>query len=224
MPREQLGPRTVQRRADQLRSPEREQTQRYALITVTNKEGIGEFAKGLSDLGFIILSTGGTAERIREAGVETMEVSEYTGMPEAYDGRVKVLHPKVFGGILPDRNKAEHVAQALERGDNQIELVVVNFYDFKKDPSIKNMDIGGPALARAAAKNHEGGTIIVVDPLDYDQVLDSVRDNAMDPYFKLYLAQKAIAATAEYDADIATWMKERLDRMILENEIKPDQA
>ena len=149
-----------------------------ALISVSDKEGVVEFAKGLERLGFEILSTGGTHKLLKEQGVKAVEVSEYTGSPEMFEGRVKTLHPKIHGGILHKRNDANHVSQAAQHGIGGIDLVCVNLYPFKQatirtddfDEIIENIDIGGPAMVRSAAKNF-ASVYIVTSPLDYDEVL-----------------------------------------------------
>src|ERR1700757_3841676 len=149
---------------------------KQALISVSDKSGIVDFAKSLSDLGVKILSTGGTAKLLADAGLPVTEVADYTGFPEMLDGRVKTLHPKVHGGILARRDLAEHRAALSAHGIPTIDLVVVNLYPFREtvakpgctlDDAIENIDIGGPSMVRAAAKNwaHVG---IVVDPADYD--------------------------------------------------------
>ena len=153
-----------------------------ALISVSDKEGIVEFAKGLERLGFEILSTGGTHKLLKEQGVKAVEVSEYTGSPEMFEGRVKTLHPKIHGGILHKRNDANHVSQAAQHGIGGIDLVCVNLYPFKQttirtddfDEIIENIDIGGPTMVRSAAKNF-ASVYIVSDPDDYERVLAVLR-------------------------------------------------
>src|SRR5213594_1083159 len=140
-----------------------------ALVSVSDKRGVVDFARGLAALGFEILSTGGTAKLLAEAGIPVRQVSDYTGFPEMMDGRVKTLHPKVHGALLFLRGDPEHEAAAAAHGIRPIDLVVVNLYPFEQTPSIENIDIGGPALLRSAAKNHASVTVIV-DPADYAAV------------------------------------------------------
>jgi phosphoribosylaminoimidazolecarboxamide formyltransferase/IMP cyclohydrolase len=188
---------------------------RRALLSVSDKTGIVDFARGLHAAGVALLSTGGTARLLAEAGIPVTEVSDYTGFPEMLDGRVKTLHPKVHGGLLARRDLPEHM-DALERhGIGPIDLLAVNLYPFdatvaKPDCSfedaIENIDIGGPAMLRAAAKNHAGVTV-VVDPADYATVLAHVRDGGgVDAALRLALATKVFAHTARYDGAIANWL------------------
>src|SRR5665648_261665 len=155
-----------------------------ALISLTDKSGIEGFARELADLGVELLSTGGTAKKIREAGIQVKDVSEFTGFPEMLDGRVKTLHPKVHGGILNQRDNAEHQRQCLEHDLKPIDLIAVNLYAFEKtiaDPNcsladaIENIDIGGPTMLRASAKNFHDVTVIV-DPADYPQVIKEIKE------------------------------------------------
>ena len=154
-----------------------------ALISVFDKTGVLEFARGLHALGVEILSTGGTARMLAEAGVPVIEVSDYTGFPEMLDGRVKTLHPKVHGGLLARRDLPAHMAALEQHGIGRIDLLAVNLYPFQQtvarpgvtlDEAIENIDIGGPAMLRAAAKNHAGVTVIV-DPADYQPVLQQLQ-------------------------------------------------
>ncbi len=187
-----------------------------ALISLTDKSGIEGFAKELADLGVEILSTGGTAKKIREAGITVKDVSEFTGFPEMLDGRVKTLHPKVHGGILNQRANAEHQKQCAEHGLKNIDLIAVNLYAFEKtvaDPNcsladaIENIDIGGPTMLRSSAKNFHDVTVIV-DPADYPQVLKEIKDTGnttLKTRFKL--ARKVFALTAQYDTVISAWLE-----------------
>ncbi|MGQ0528012.1 MAG: bifunctional phosphoribosylaminoimidazolecarboxamide formyltransferase/IMP cyclohydrolase [Alphaproteobacteria bacterium] len=187
---------------------------RRALISVSDKNDIEGFVRALKKHGVEILSTGGTAAALRKAGIGIKDVSDHTGFPEIMEGRVKTLHPKIHGGILAKRNDAAHrKAQAdLDIGD--IDLLVVNLYPFTKTVQggadfaecIENIDIGGPAMIRAAAKNHESVTIIV-DPKDYDAVLENMaqNDGAVTPELRKRLAATAFCMTALYDSDIANW-------------------
>ncbi|MFA4015359.1 MAG: hypothetical protein RUDDFDWM_000439 [Candidatus Fervidibacterota bacterium] len=188
-----------------------------ALISVSDKRGIVEFAKGLSELGIEIISTGGTARTLREAGIQVTDVADVTGFPEMLDGRVKTLHPKIHGGILAIRSKEEHVRQLNEHGIGFIDLVAVNLYPFEEtiscpdvtlEEAIEQIDIGGPSLIRAAAKNYESVTVIV-DPEDYGRVLSELRSNNCMTTLRLRmeLAAKAFRHTAAYDACIANYFR-----------------
>jgi phosphoribosylaminoimidazolecarboxamide formyltransferase/IMP cyclohydrolase len=185
-----------------------------ALITVSDKTGLAEFARGLADLGVELFSTGGTRRHLADAGIPVRDVADYTGFPEMMDGRVKTLHPKIHGGILCRRDHAEDM-EALERhGIASFELVVVNLYPFEKtvanpevtiDDAIENIDIGGPSLTRYAAKNHAFVTI-ATDANQYDAILAQLREHgATTPELRRELAAAAFARTAEYDAAIANY-------------------
>ncbi|RMG92358.1 MAG: bifunctional phosphoribosylaminoimidazolecarboxamide formyltransferase/IMP cyclohydrolase PurH [Zetaproteobacteria bacterium] len=182
-----------------------------ALISVSDKSGIEEFARALVERGVEILSTGGTARLLRKAGLKVREVSDYTGFPEIMDGRVKTLNPKVHGGILARRDHAEDRKAMQTHGIQPIDLVCVNLYPFREavgrqgctiDEAIENIDIGGPCMVRAAAKNHRFVTI-VVDPTDYGMVLESLDAGTLDEGKRRALAIKAFAHTAAYDGAIA---------------------
>ena len=183
-----------------------------ALISVSDKDGLLPFAQVLAEAGVEILSTGGTARAMREAGLTVIDVSEYTGFPEMMDGRVKTLHPKVHGGLLHLRDNAEHKAAAEEHGIEPIDLVVVNLYPFeatvaKPDvtlvDAIENIDIGGPSMLRSAAKNHESVTVIT-DPADYEAVAEQIKtDGETTLELRRVLAAKVYARTSEYDGAIA---------------------
>ncbi len=188
-----------------------------AIISVTDKSGVQEFAKALQEMGVEIVSTGGTARVIREAGVTVKDVSELTGFPEMMNGRVKTLHPKVHGGILALRDNPEHVAQMKENGIPEIDLVVVNLYAFEKtvaregvtlSEAIENIDIGGPTLLRSSAKNFKFVTV-VVDPADYDKILKEMRENngATTIKTRFELAKKVFATTSSYDAAISNYLE-----------------
>jgi phosphoribosylaminoimidazolecarboxamide formyltransferase / IMP cyclohydrolase len=187
-----------------------------ALISLTDKSGIEGFAKELADLGIEILSTGGTAAKIREAGIAVMDVSEFTGFPEMLDGRVKTLHPKVHGGILNQRANAEHQKQCAEHGLKNIDLIAVNLYAFDKtiaDPNctlgdaIENIDIGGPTMLRASAKNFNDVTVIV-DPSDYPQVLKEIKETGNTTLkTRFRLAAKVFKLTSVYDTSISAWLE-----------------
>lgn len=188
---------------------------RRALISVSDKGGLVEFAQALAARGVELLSTGGTAGALRNAGLDVRDVSEITGFPEMMDGRVKTLHPGVHGGLLALRDNAEHRASMEKHGIAPIDLLVVNLYPFEEtvakgaayDDCIENIDIGGPAMIRAAAKNHAFVTT-VVDVQDYDAVLAELDANggATTLPFRKRMAQTAYARTAAYDAAVSTWM------------------
>jgi phosphoribosylaminoimidazolecarboxamide formyltransferase/IMP cyclohydrolase len=190
-----------------------------ALISVSDKRGAVDLARGLAQLGIKLLSTGGTAKLLREAGLDVTDVSDYTGFPEMLDGRVKTLHPKVHGGILGRRDLPEHLAVMGQHGIPPIDLVVVNLYPFREtvtksgctlDDAIENIDIGGPTMVRAAAKNHgneQGGVGVVTDPEDYAPILDEIKSSGALSYkTRFALAKKAFTHTARYDSAIANWL------------------
>jgi phosphoribosylaminoimidazolecarboxamide formyltransferase/IMP cyclohydrolase len=192
---------------------------RRALLSVSDKAGIVELAKALLSHGVEILSTGGTAKLLQLNGVVVKEVGDYTGFPEMMDGRVKTLHPKVHGGILARRDLPEHVKAMEEHGIPPIDMVVVNLYPFAQtvakagvtmDDAIENIDIGGPAMVRAAAKNH-AFVAIVTDPADYGGILKKMKANggALDMDDRYALAAKAFSHTAEYDGMISSWLTAR---------------
>jgi phosphoribosylaminoimidazolecarboxamide formyltransferase/IMP cyclohydrolase len=190
---------------------------RRALLSVSDKKGLVPFAEELAALSFDIISTGGTAALLREAGVPVVSVTDVTGFPEIMDGRVKTLHPKVHGGLLARSGKDDAVLR--KHGIELIDLAVINLYPFGQvvaDPSsteadaIENIDVGGPAMLRAAAKNHARVTV-VVDPADYERVLEHFRAGKLSPAFKRQLATKAFAHTAAYDAQVASYLNGRLD-------------
>jgi len=192
---------------------------RRALISVADKAGLVELAKALDGQGVEILSTGGTARALRDAGLAVKDVSEHTGFPEMMDGRLKTLHPHVHGGLLAIRGNAEHDAAAAAHGIAPIDLLVVNLYPFEATAAkgapfadcIENIDIGGPAMIRAAAKNHVAVTV-VVDPDDYGRVLEAMRSHggATTADLRKMLAAKAYARTAAYDAAIGSWFADQV--------------
>ncbi len=192
-----------------------------ALISVFDKTGVVEFARELAALGIEIVSTGGTARLLRDAGISVRDVAELTGWPEMLGGRVKTLHPKVHGGILFQRSKAEDRKQVEEHGIGPIDLVVVNLYPFSAtaaktgvtaDELIENIDIGGPAMVRSAAKNFQS-VGVVTDPADYAPVAMELREKGeLSLATRLTLARKAYARTARYDGEIAT----ELERLSVE--------
>ena len=188
---------------------------RRALISVSDKTGVADFARGLDDLGVEILSTGGTASALREAGIEATEVSAFTGSPEILDGRVKTLHPRLHAALLARRDDPEHMATLEQEGIEPIDLVCVNLYPFEKviagrdvdpDVAIENIDVGGPTMIRAAAKNHRG-VAVVVKPESYDAVLDELETSAGEvcASTRHWLANEAFAQMARYDAAISNW-------------------
>lgn len=187
-----------------------------ALISLTDKSGCEDFAKALAAMGIEILSTGGTARKLRAGGVSVTDVSEFTGFPEMLDGRVKTLHPLVHGGILNQRANVEHQQQCRTHGIKPIDIVAVNLYAFARtvaDPAcslvdaIENIDIGGPTLLRASAKNFQDVTVIV-DPADYPVVLGELNaqgNTTLTTRFRL--ACKVFELTAGYDAAIVQWLR-----------------
>lgn len=187
---------------------------RRALVSVSDKAGVVDLGRKLAASGVTILSTGGTAQALREAGVTVTDVSEYTGSPEIMEGRVKTLHPRVHGGILMRDLDADRDALA-RIGGAPIDLVVVNLYPFEAtvargaghDEAIENIDIGGPCMIRAAAKNHARVTV-VVDPADYERVLAAGADGP-SPALRAELAAKAFAHTAKYDTAIAGYLSQK---------------
>ena len=193
-----------------------------ALVSVTDKTGVVEFVKALEDeFGVEVISTGGTARVLAEAGVKVVPIEQYTDFPEMMDGRVKTLHPKVHGGLLARRDDPKHMAEAAEHGIGMIDLVVVNLYEFEKTvakpdvtyaDAIENIDIGGPSMLRSAAKNAASVTV-VVDPEDYDGILDEMRSHngATTLATRRELQLKVYETTALYDTAIATWLADQLD-------------
>ncbi len=190
-----------------------------ALLSVSDKTGIVEFARGLAELGIEIISTGGTATTLTEAGVAVRSISDLTGFPEIMDGRVKTLHPKLYAGLLAVRDNAEHLQAAQEHEVELVDLVCVNLYPFERTASargareaevIENIDIGGPTMIRAAAKNYAFAAPIV-SPESYDAVLDELRESGgrLSPTTRESLAAEAFAYTARYDTAIARWFQEK---------------
>ncbi len=187
-----------------------------ALISLTDKSGCADFAGALAALGIEILSTGGTAQKLRQSGLAVIDVSDFTGFPELLDGRVKTLHPLVHGGILNQRDNAAHGDQCRAHGIKPIDIVAVNLYAFEKTvavagctlaDAIENIDIGGPTLLRAAAKNFHDVTVIV-DPADYPQVLTELHAYGNTTVATRFcLARKVFELTASYDTAIAQWLR-----------------
>lgn len=203
-----------------------------ALVSVSDKTGLVPFVKGLVDLGWEIIATGGTRKLLESEGVKTIGISEVTGFPEICDGRVKTLHPKVHGGILARRDVPEHMETLKENGIQTIELVCVNLYPFRQtiakegvtlEDAIENIDIGGPSMVRSAAKNWKDVTI-VCDPADYGSVLAEIRANgSTTPQTRLKLSAKAYTHTAEYDMCIAAYMRKAAglnEKLFLEYDLK----
>lgn len=188
---------------------------RRALISVSDKAGVVDFARGLSELGVEIISTGGTAAEIRDAGIEVTDVAEFTGSPEILDGRVKTLHPRLHAALLARRDDSAHMATLDAERIEPIDLVAVNLYPFRETidkpdvterEAVENIDIGGPTMIRAAAKNHNG-VAVVVEPEAYDAVLEEMResDGEISTETRQWLANEAFAHTAAYDAAISRW-------------------
>lgn len=189
-----------------------------ALLSVSDKTGIVEFAKSLTDMGVELISTGGTEKMIKEAGIPVKNISEVTGFPECLDGRVKTLHPAVHGGILAMRASEEHMAQLADLKIETIDMVVINLYPFKEtvkkpnvslEDAIENIDIGGPTMLRSAAKNHQD-VLVIVDPSDYAPVIEGLKEKGQMPYdFHYDLALKVFEHTAYYDAMIAGYLRKQ---------------
>lgn len=197
-----------------------------ALISVSDKTGIVDLAKGLEELGYEILSTGGTAKTLRGAGLTVLDVSDVTGYAEFLDGRVKTLHPAIHGGILAMRENQEHMEQLERLGIDLIDIVVINLYPFREtisqkhvllENAIENIDIGGPTMIRAAAKNWQD-VIVIIDPSDYSQVLERLRDpeHGVDADMRYELACKVFEHTAAYDALVASYLLSQQDHYTLQ--------
>ncbi len=188
-----------------------------ALVSVSDKDGVVDFCKGLAENGFEIISTGGTAKVLQEAGLSVIGISEITGFPECLDGRVKTLHPNVHAGLLAMRSNPEHMAQLEELNINTIDIVCVNLYPFKATLTsgadfatcIENIDIGGPTMIRAAAKNYQD-VAVIVDPADYDTVLAELKAGGVCLQTKKYLQYKVFAHTAVYDSLISNYLASQL--------------
>jgi len=187
-----------------------------AIISVSNKDGIVEFAKELSSMGIEILSTGGTAKALRSSGIPVREVSEHTGSPEMLDGRVKTLHPKIHGGLLSRRDNVKDMEEIKKYGIDLIDMVIVNLYPFEEtiskpdvtfDDAIENIDIGGPTMLRSASKNFKD-VVVIVDPSDYSAIIREMKDQNGDLSYKtrLELAQKVFKHTSRYDSLISEYL------------------
>jgi phosphoribosylaminoimidazolecarboxamide formyltransferase/IMP cyclohydrolase len=192
---------------------------RRALLSVSDKRGIADFARGLEQLGVEIVSTGGTSRELTEAGISVRPIEDFTGFPEVMDGRVKTLHPRIYAGLLARRDEDAHLQAAAELQIEPVDLVCVNLYPFEQtvardageDEVIENIDVGGPTMIRAAAKNHSFAAV-VVDPADYERVLGELRESEgrLTLQSRKQLAAKAFACTARYDAAIAGWFAARV--------------
>ncbi len=190
------------------------------LISLSDKSGAVDFAKELAQFSVQFLSTGGTAKILRDAGLEVMDVSEYTGFPEMLDGRVKTLHPKIHGGLLGLRNNEEHVATMKKHGIENIDMIVVNLYPFKEtvskphctfEDAIENIDIGGPTMLRSAAKNFQSVTV-VTDPQDYKEIINEMQASNGEVSYEtnLKLAYKVFKTTSQYDRMISTYLEDKI--------------
>ena len=193
----------------------------YALLSVSNKDGIVDFAEGLVRAGYQIISSGGTHAVLQAAGIPVMKVSEYTGSPEIMNGRVKTLHPKIHGGILSQRGNPSHELDRKANDIGLIDIVAVNLYPFKETvakpdvtlaEAIENIDIGGPSMVRSAAKNHKD-VAVLTNPNQYGIFLDALKGNISSVTVEQLRSQFAVEAfkhTAEYDAAITAWMEDRV--------------
>ena len=193
-----------------------------ALISVSNKKGLVEFAKTLTEKGVEILSTGGTAKALRDAGIPVKDVSEHTGSPEMLDGRVKTLHPRIHGGLLSRRDNPKDMEEIKKHGIDMIDMVVVNLYPFEETISkegvtfadaIENIDIGGPAMLRSASKNFQD-VAVIVDPSDYEKIINEMKSPNTDLSYetRLELAKKVFRHTSRYDAIIADYLTKITER------------
>lgn len=187
-----------------------------AILSVSNKKGIAEFARAINSMGVEILSTGGTAKALRDAGIPVKDVSEHTGFPEMLDGRVKTLHPRIHGGLLSRRDNPKDMEEIKKHGIDTIDMVVVNLYPFEETISrpgvsfaeaIENIDIGGPAMLRSASKNFQD-VAVLVDPSDYEKIVGEIKNLKGDLSYRtrLELAKKVFRHTAGYDTIIADYL------------------
>jgi phosphoribosylaminoimidazolecarboxamide formyltransferase/IMP cyclohydrolase len=197
-------------------------TIKRAIISVSNKKGIVEFAKELHGMGIEILSTGGTAKTLREAGVPVKDVSEHTGSPEMLDGRVKTLHPRVHGGLLSRRNNSKDMEEIQKYNIEMIDMVVVNLYPFEEtiakpgvhfEEAIENIDIGGPAMLRSASKNFQD-VAVIIDPEDYQKIMSEMKGLNGDVSYatRLELARKVFRHTSRYDGLIADYLANVIEK------------
>lgn len=200
---------------DRILVPETERSNRYALLSVSNKTGIIDFARSLDALGFRIISTGGTAKALTDEGLNVVPIQDITGNPESFDGRMKTISFQVEGGILYDRTNPSHVEEAKDLGIKRIDLVVANFYPFEQtvqnpnvtlDQAVESIDVGGPTMVRAAAKNFKN-VLVVVDPNDYARVAEALQTNSVSQDLRLALAAKAFGHLSFYDAQIARHLR-----------------
>ena len=191
---------------------------RRALISVSDKTGVVEFARALDELGFEIVSTGGTEKALLQAGLHPVNISDITGFPECLDGRVKTLHPVVHAGLLARRDLPEHMQTLEKLGIQKIDVVAVNLYPFKAtvekpgvtlEEAIENIDIGGPTMIRSAAKNYPG-VIVLVDPADYDEAIERIKTDTADRDWRFKLSYKVFRHTAVYDTMISNYMQKKL--------------
>jgi phosphoribosylaminoimidazolecarboxamide formyltransferase/IMP cyclohydrolase len=198
-----------------------------ALISVSDKTGVVEFASALAELGVELISTGGTESILKKSGVAVKNISEVTGFPECLDGRVKTLHPKVHGGILAMRDNPDHMSQLETLGIETIDFVIINLYPFKEtisksdvtlEDAIENIDIGGPTMLRSAAKNHKD-VVVVVDPSDYEAVLKAFKSGTISYEMKYDLALKVFEHTAYYDAMIADYLRKQAGKSPMPNKL-----
>ena len=197
-----------------------------ALISVSDKSGVVEFARELENLGVQIISTGGTHKKLEDSGISVTGISDVTGFPECLDGRVKTLHPAVHGGILAMRDKPEHMEQLKELDIETIDIVAINLYPFKEtilkpgvtlEDAIENIDIGGPTMLRSAAKNHKD-VVVVCDPADYETVISELKEKETVSYETKYkLALKVFQHTAAYDAMISDYLRKQIGAELPDN-------
>jgi phosphoribosylaminoimidazolecarboxamide formyltransferase/IMP cyclohydrolase len=202
---------------------------RRALVSVSDKTGVVEFVRQLQEMGVEIISTGGTAKSLSDAGLKVIGISDVTGFPEMLEGRVKTLHPAVHGGILADRTKPDHMQTIENHGIKPIDMVVVNLYPFAQtvakpgvtlEDAVENIDIGGPSMVRSAAKNF-AAVAIVVDPNDYAVVLDEIRrSGGVAESTRARLSAKAYAHTSAYDKMITTYLSEKFGLEAAEKDVK----
>ncbi len=188
----------------------------HAIVSVSDKTGIVEFSQTLVDMGVKIFSTGGTASALRDAGIDVTDVSEYTGFPEMMDGRVKTLHPKIHGGILARRENPDDMNELKKHAIKRFDMIIVNLYPFEKtiarkdvtfDEAVENIDIGGPSMLRAAAKNFKD-VVVIIDSDDYGIIIKEMHENngEINQKTRLSLAQKVFSTTARYDSAIADYL------------------
>lgn len=189
-------------------------TARRALLSVYDKNGLVEFATGLVELGFELVSSGGTAKFLDAADINVIDVEDITGFPAMLDDRVKTLHPKIHAAILADQNNPEHMAQLAQYDIEPFGLVVVNLYPFESEPSIRQIDVGGPTMIRGAAKNYQS-VGAVSDPDQYERILKELRENdgELSLETRLDLAIMVFDGTSAYDAEIAVWLSDQLNEL-----------